>query len=37
LITEASKHVECKGTYLGGVYWHEPDEKNTGENTGVRS
>ncbi|MBK7675889.1 MAG: hypothetical protein IPJ27_14690 [Candidatus Accumulibacter sp.] len=26
LITEAEKHVVCKTAYIGGVYWHEPDE-----------
>ena len=26
LIAEAAKHAECKDIYLGGVYWHDPDE-----------
>ena len=26
LISEAKKFPECKGAYIGGVYWVEPDD-----------
>lgn len=26
LLTETAKHMDCKDSYFGGIYWHEPDE-----------
>jgi hypothetical protein len=26
LLAETAKHMDCKDSYFGGIYWHEPDE-----------
>ena len=25
ILTEVAKHTNCKDSYFGGIYWHEPD------------